>query len=213
MASAPIEVAHGRYSTTAWSGELFRGGAPRCHDLAAGPAASRAAFPARCRQRRGCRADRVGDQRRPRPLSRSGRGDGGAGRGDRGRRAPEQVWLARAPAALHGRHQRPRRRPARARPLPGLPHRPRRRIHLSRPRPAGRLCHARPDRRRAGPPALRRGAGGLDHRDPRPLQRDRRAARGPHRRLGAAAGQAASARRVARRRTRSPRSASACGAG
>ena len=60
-------------------------------------------------------------------------------------------------------------------------------------------------RRGAGRAPLRRDAGGMDHPHARRLQRARRAARGPHRRLGARG-----PTRARGTRTRSPRSASGC---
>ena len=95
---------------------------------------------------------------------------------------------ARAPAALHRRHQRQAGGPDRG-ALPGALDRPRRPVHLSRARPARGLRDARPQapRRRRAP--LRGDAGGMDHPHARGLRRARRAARGPRRRLGAPARQ------------------------
>ena len=112
---------------------------------------------------------------------------------------------ARAPAALHRRHQRQAGRPAR-RALPGPRHRARRAVHLSRARPARRLRDARPQAPRPGRAPLRRDAGGMDHPHARRLRRARRAARGPHRRLGAPARQGRTARGQDRRH-RHPREA------
>ena len=106
---------------------------------------------------------------------------------------------ARAPAALHGRHQRTRRRAVGAEPLSGASHRARRSPHLSWPRTARRLRDARleaPRRRRA---RVRRRARAVGHRHPRRAWR-RPARRGP---TGSACGSAGRTRATASR-TRSP---------
>ena len=108
---------------------------------------------------------------------------------------------AGAPPALHLRHQRQGRRPARP-ALSDVRHRARRAAHLSRPRPAGGLCHARPEAAAAGRPGLCRGSRGVDHPDARGLQRARRAARGSRRRLGGPAGQGRGLRGQDRRHRR-----------
>ena len=126
-----------------------------------------------------------------------------------GQRAGDGL-AGRAPAALHGRHQRQDRGSGRARPVSGVQGRARRRIHLSRPRPAGRLCHARPEAPARGCARLRRGARGLDHRHAR---RASTSAASGARTASASGSSGPTARRcrTARRpRTRSPRSASGC---
>ena len=115
----------------------------------------------------------------------------------------ELVWLLEHPplytAGTSAQAGRPRRGA-----LSGPPDRPRRAVHLSRARPAGGLCDARPQAPRAGRARLRRDAGGMADPHARRLQRARRAARGPRRRLGARG-----RTRAPGTKTRSPPSASA----
>ena len=105
-------------------------------------------------------------------------------------KAAELVWLVEHPP-LYTAGTSAEARPDRPRPPAGLQDRPRRRIHLSRPGPARGLCDARPQAAARGRARLRGGAGSLDHRRAGRLQRQGRAPRGPRRRLGGAAGQAA----------------------
>ena len=121
--------------------------------------------------------------------------------------APRTGLAAGTPPALHLRHQRQGRRPARS-PLPDVCHRARRAAHLSRPRPAGGLCDARPEAAAARRAGLCGRPRGVDHPDAGRLQCARRAARGSRRRLGAAGRTRAKASK-----TRSPPSACGCGAG
>ena len=108
---------------------------------------TRATAPARVARGRTCRSAT------PRRWRRWRRGSRRLPQGD----ARRAGLAGRASAALHRRHQRRRGRPSRRRPLPGLPDRPRRPVHLSRPRPAGGLCHARPQPARSRPPQICRG--------------------------------------------------------
>ena len=119
--------------------------------------------------------------------------------------APELVWLLEHPPLYTAGTSAQAGRPAR-RALPGAS-RAGRGGQLTYHGPGQRvgLCDARPQAARAGRAPLRRHAGGMDHPHARRLQRARRAARGPHRRLGASGPTRATASR-----TRSPPSASAC---
>ncbi len=121
--------------------------------------------------------------------------------------APELVWLLEHPplytSGTSGKSAdllEPR--------FPVFANRPRRPAHLSRPGPARGLCDARPEAAAAGRARLCGWPRGMDHPHACCLQRARRAARGPRRRLGQTAGQG---RRASR--TRSRRSACGCGAG
>ena len=107
--------------------------------------------------------------------------------GHRRRHRARARLAARAPRALHRRHQRQGRGPHHARTPARAPHRARRPAHLPRPRPARGLRHARreaPLRRRA---RLCRRARGLDHRHAGGAGRRRRAQARPRRRVGAPA--------------------------
>ena len=122
-------------------------------------------------------------------------------------RAAEQVWLLRAPPALHRRHQRPAGAADRG-PLPGAPGRARRPVHLSRPRPARGLCRCSTSTGESPTCA-----------PSSPRWRNGSSARSPPSTCAASGATTASASgcagptRATATRTRSPPSASACAAG
>ena len=137
-------------------------------------------------------------------LSRRGRFHGTAGRSDPRGRSARAGLAPRASAALYRRHLGARRRATRSRPLSGLSHRPRRPVHLPRPGTAGRLRHAGPQAAGRRSAQIRLRPRRVADTDARPVQRDRRAPRGPGRHLDRAG---------RKRRERLPPSACACAAG
>ena len=150
------------------------------------------------RRRLDCRAARAGrigagangaSATAPCPTRQARRRHGRARRRDRRGQRAELVWLLEHPPLYTaGTSAKPDDADRGA--LSGPRDRPRRAVHLSRPGPAGGLRHARPQAPRR-PTCARFVAtpGGMDHPHACRLQRARRAARRPHRRLGAPARQ------------------------